>query len=350
MAALSAALCLILALTALSAPADARGRQHKLARFVAAKVPHAPRAIADVRLGGHLHATTSQARQPLLFGTFNGDDPYNGNVDRTDALEKRLNRRIGIVNWYQNWAGDDWIKAVHPDVFGAVTGSGRLPLLTWMPASSAASSKDQPDFRLKRIASGALDDYIRGFASDIRDLGTTVYLRPMHEFNGDWYPWGYGTNGNTPDDFVAAWRHIHDVFASVGATNVRWVWCANAESVPNVPQNQIERYYPGRKYVDVLSLDGYNWGSKRPEMGGYRTFKQIFQEPYNRLRALGDQPIWFAEVGSAPEGGSKAKWVRDMFATARQWKQLQAIVWFDQNKEEDWRAAPDDAVAAAFSA
>jgi beta-mannanase len=85
-------------------------------------------------------------------------------------------------------------------------------------------------------------------------------------------------------------------------------------------------------------------------MGGYRTFKQIFQAPYNRLRALGDQPIWFAEVGSAPEGGSKAKWVRDMFATARQWKQLQAIVWFDQNKEQDWRAAPDDAVAAAFSA
>jgi hypothetical protein len=349
-ASLTAALCLFAALLAITSQADARGRHadRKMAHFHASPSARTPqRATIDVRRS-RSRARASQAAD-VLFGTFNGDDPYNGNVDATNALERRLDRRIDIVNWYQNWSGDDWIKAVHPEVFGAVTGSGRKPMLTWMPSDGRNGGKDQPAYRLERIANGAMDDYIEWFASDLRDLKTTVYLRPMHEFNGDWYSWGYGVNGNTPDDFVAAWRRMHDIFERVGADNVRWVWCANAESVPDTRANRIENYYPGRKYVDVLSLDGYNWGSTRPDMGGYRSFRKIFREPYERLQALGNQPIWLAEVGTAPEGGDKAQWVRNMFATARRWKQLRAIVWFDQDKERDWRAAPNDVVAAAFS-
>jgi hypothetical protein len=36
-----------------------------------------------------------------------------------------------------------------------------------------------------------------------------------------------------------------------------------------------------------------------------------------------------------------------MWATARTMPRLKALVWFDQNKEEDWRALP---VASAFAA
>jgi len=316
------ALCLALVLSAVASEAGARVRPAQLATF------------DDMR--------------PVIFGTFSGD-PYDGNVDKTDALEQQIGRRIGIVNWFQNWSGDEWTKEVHPEIFAAVTGSGRLPMLTWMPSDgNARPANDQPEYRLQRIADGALDDFIAQFARDLRDLGTTVYVRPMHEMNGDWYPWGGMTNANTPREFRRAWRHMHDVFEREGATNVRWVWSPLAESVPNVRRNRLERYYPGRRYVDVLALDGYNWGSTRPDMGGYRSFREIFRRPYKRLRALGNQPIWLAEVGTAPEGGDKAEWVRGMFATAKRWNKLEAIVWFDQDKERDWRAAPNDAVAAAF--
>ena len=54
-----------------------------------------------------------------------------------------------------------------------------------------------------------------------------------------------------------------------------------------------------------------------------------------------------AEVGSAAQGGDKAAWVRDMWATARAMPRIEALVWFDQDKEEDWRALP---VASAFAA
>ena len=75
------------------------------------------------------------------------------------------------------------------------------------------------------------------------------------------------------------------------------------QSVPDSPANRLERYYPGADYVDVLALDGYNWGASHP---GVRRLavasSEVFGAGYDRLRALGPQPIWIAEVGSAPRG------------------------------------------------
>jgi beta-mannanase len=151
----------------------------------------------------------------------------------------------------------------------------------------------------------------------------------MHEMNGDWYPWA-----GEADDFRAAWRHLHDVFERAGADNVRWVWCVNSTDARG---RRLERFYPGPRYVDMLAMDGYNWGSTKPEWGGWQSFREVFADVYHRLRKLGDQPIWVAEVGSAPEGGDKARWVRAMWETAERWDRLKAIVWFDVDKERDWR-------------
>jgi hypothetical protein len=274
-----------------------------------------------------------------MFGAHTDGAVYDGSVDRIDALQHRLDRRIGIAHWYQQWGGNDWVKAFHPELFRTVASSDRLPLLTWEPWDPAAGS-DQPRFAPGRIARGDFDDYIEHWARGVRNLDTKVFLRPMHEMNGDWYPWG----GGDPGAYRAAWRHLHDVFERVGADNVRWVWCVNNYDTTGTP---MERYYPGRQYVDVLAMDGYNWGSTKPEWGGWQSFRNVFQSAFRRLRDLGDQPIWIAEVGSAPEGGDKAEWVRNMWDTARQWDRLKAIVWFDLNKERDWRAGP---VANAFRA
>jgi hypothetical protein len=146
------------------------------------------------------------------------------------------------------------------------------------------------------------------------------------------------------------WRHVVDVARGAGATNIKWVWCPLTEDVPNTRGNHFERYYPGRSYVDVLSLDGYNWGAATPQFGGWRSFHKIFAKPYRRIKRLGPQPIWIAEVGSATEGGSKAAWVRDMFKRARSMNRLSAIVWMDtiDAREGDWRMRSPADVLAAF--
>jgi beta-mannanase len=287
------------------------------------------------------------ASHKVQFGVHTDGDPYSGHVRNVEQLGRRLRRPIDIVSWYQQWRGE-WISQVHQHVIGAVTNSGRTPLLTWEPWDPNGGGAWQADFQLQRIARGEYDWMIRQWADGLAAAGSTIYLRPMHEMNGNWYPWGGTVNGNTTRQYRAAWRRIHRIFGRRGADNVRFVWSPLNVDVPATRANRMERYYPGDRYVDVLALDGYNWGAGGP--GGWASFRQVFEGAYRRIARIGPQPIWIAEVGSAPGGGDKAAWVRDMWRTAAGWRRLKAIVWFDLNKERDWRTDSTPAVAKAFTA
>ncbi|HVF76882.1 MAG TPA: glycosyl hydrolase [Solirubrobacteraceae bacterium] len=283
--------------------------------------------------------------QSLQFGAWTPGDPYDGNVNGAAALETATGRHVDIVNWYQNWGGGDWISSVQNHALNAATGGGRTPMITWEPWAPGAGT-DQPRFRLSRIAAGEFDAYITTWALALKATGSPVHLRPMHEMNGDWYPWSGAVNANSPALYVQAWRRMVDIFRRLGATNVRFVWSPNNVDVP--ASNTMESYYPGTSYVDVLAVDGYNWGSGTPGHGGWQSFSSVFMGAYDRLKALGPQPIWIAEVGTSSDGGDKAAWIRDMFAQAGRMDRLQAIVWFNEDKERDWRAAPSPEIASAF--
>ena len=102
------------------------------------------------------------------------------------------------------------------------------------------------------IASGAHDAHITDWATRLADWGSPVMLRFGHEMNGNWYPWAEGVNGNGAGDYVAAWRHVHDIFTRAGADNVQWVWNPN---VPYYGSTPLDGLYPGADYVDVVALD-----------------------------------------------------------------------------------------------
>jgi hypothetical protein len=278
-----------------------------------------------------------------LFGAYVPPAPEAG-MGAVEQLEAALGRRVDVVLWYQHWGG--WGARFDPAWVARASTGGRLPLLTWEPWSPGAP--DQPLYRLSRIADGAFDAYAELWARELRAYGRTVYLRPMHEMNGSWYPWAGSVNGNSADDFVRAWRRLHDIFSRAGATNVRWVWSPNAEDVPATPENAFERYYPGSRYVDVLALDGYNWGTSVAGLGGWRSFDAVFRSAYERITRLGSQPVWIAETASDAAGGDKAAWVRDMFASLREYPRIRAVVWFHTVKERDWRATSAPDVAASF--
>ena len=292
-----------------------------------------------------VHALAGAPASRLLFGAYAPVDPDNGRTDTIAALEGATARPVDIAHWYQPWGSRDWIVSVQREVLDAVIGTGRTPLITWEPWDPRNKTPYQPAFSLARIAGGTYDGYIAQWADKLRDVGRPVYLRPMHEMNGSWYPWANGINANSPERYIAAWRHIVDIFRGHGASNVRFVWSPNHLDMSG---NHMESFYPDAGYVDVLAMDGYNWGATMPQNGGWQTFREVFQNAYDRLAKLGPQPIWITEVGSAPEGGDKAAWVRDMFAKAARMSRLRAIVWFNENKERDWRADATPRVAAAF--
>lgn len=246
----------------------------------------------------------------------------------------------GIQGWYESWAGDTPFDTARAN---AARAAGALPMLTWEPWSPDGGV-NQPDYALGRIAEGDHDAYITAFAHQVHDWGGVLALRFAHELDAPTYPWGVGVNGNTAAQAVAAWRHVHDLFAAAGA-DVVWVWCVNVHLNGHADYAPL---YPGDDDVDWVSLDGYNGGSVLP-WGGWRTPDQVFGTNLDDLAALTHKPQAITEVGSAEEGGDKAGWVHDLFPFVIE-RHVRALVWFDVAKEADWRIDSSPSAAAAFRA
>jgi len=236
---------------------------------------------------------------------------------------------------------------------------GAIPMLNWSSMSSPLAV-DEPNFRLAKLAGGAFDEYIRSFALAAKAWGHPFFLRFDWEMNGNWFPWAQGANGNDAADFVAAWRHVHDIFTSVGATNVTWVWCPNVD--PYHEFGNLAALYPGSAYVDWTCLDGYTFGTRAGSKkvggmptggGGWSTFNQIFSSTYSQIvnTIAPEKPLMIGEVASSEHGGSKAEWIANALAQVPiAYPRMRAIVWFDWAREGyDWPIETSGSSTAAFS-
>jgi len=269
----------------------------------------------------------------------------------TESLEQNLQVRVKVISWYQAWGSG--FSNCFPEISEEAHRRSLRPLITWEPwklpleLPAGTPPHAQPDYSLEKILSGAYDDYVRHWARCLSQVAKPVFLRPMHEMNGNWYPWGGTVNGNNPAAFKQAWKHMRHLFRQEKATNVLWVWCPFAHSVPDTPGNSMERYFPGKSEVDWLALDIYNHSSQG---SCWQSFSRIFDGTYRRLCALApDKPVMIAEIGCAEEGGDKATWIREALqALTEKYKRVQVLVWFNVNKECDWRIESSPQALRAF--
>ena len=170
--------------------------------------------------------------------------------------------------------------------------------------------------------------------------------------NGNWFPWNEGQNGNQSGDFVAAWRHVHDIFSSVGANNVTWVWCPNVD--PEGVLHDLGSLYPGDKYVDWTGLDGYNWGTNPANPDRWRSFNELYESTYHRIVdaiAPSSKPMLIGEMGSTEDGGSKADWIEEaLTAIPTDYTQIHGLLWFDTYDDGmDWPIETSASSANAFA-
>ena len=56
------------------------------------------------------------------------------------------------------------------------------------------------------------------------------------------------------------------------------------------------------------------------------------------------------EVASSEAGGDKTSWIADFFAAMRRRPDIRAFVWFDHDKETDWRITSSETARSAFAA
>ena len=263
--------------------------------------------------------------------------------------EKQLGHPVQLLSIYQAW--ESKYRNFYARELRDIHRLGRTALITWEPWElplPGKSQQDQPCFGLQSILGGKYDDYIWSWARASKSAGIPYLLRPMHEMNGNWYPWCGTVNQNQPEEYVEAWRYLHGVFRAAGATQVAWVWCPYASSYPDSPKNAISCYYPGDAYVDWVALDGYNWGGSQP-WSRWQSFGEIFASAYNTVTRLTDKPLFVAETASTEIGGNKSDWIRSALATVEEsFPRIEGIVWFNVQKECDWRIDSSEEALRAF--
>ena len=227
--------------------------------------------------------------------------------------------RPGVVVYYSGW--QEPFQARFAEVVGR---HDAVPLVQIDPTGIS----------LTAIASGRYDAYLRTYAAAVKAFGGKVILSFGHEMNGNWYSWAY--QHTSPAAFVAAWRHIVDVFRAAGTQNVTWLWTVNIiQPSQHIPSPA--RWWPGRSYVNWIGVDGYyldpSW-----------TFASLFGPTIKAVRTLTLDPILISEVGAAPAAGKPAK-IANLFAGVRAYGLL-GFVWFDASTHRDYRITSPAAFAA----
>src|SRR3954469_6051550 len=216
--------------------------------------------------------------------------------------------------------------------------SGRLPMMTWEPWNHTTPSANP--YSLQEIAAGKFDAYLSAQGKALAAVGAPVAVRFAHEMNGTWYPWGLGVNGNTAADYVAAYRHVHDVLTEAGASNVVWVWSPiTVIARPDVP---LAPFYPGDEYVDWVGLSVYfsspgaTYAADVPP-----TLRQLDQ-------FAPAKPLYVTETSVLP-GPNRPAMIRDLISGLLTIPNLVGVTWFNHDTNHDYRIDNDPEAATELA-
>jgi Glycosyl hydrolase family 26 len=256
---------------------------------------------------------------------FSDSDQESGIV----AFEHAIGRKLAIDSLYVAWRDPMPVALARWDLR-----SGRIPMISWAGASSA------------RLLTGTYDPQIRAQALRLKSLPGPVMLRYFPEMNNP----AVAEITGSPAEFIAAWQHLYDVFASVGATNVHWVWNPSGSGFST---GSAQRFYPGAAYVNWIGADGYNWAPKL-QGSAWRSFSDIFSAFYQWAEHEG-KPLLVGEFGVTERApGEKAAWFRQ---AGRQlpakFPRIRAIVYFNSvhtnfGVQFDWKVTSSPAALTAF--
>lgn len=259
-----------------------------------------------------LNSMTALRNPPaMLFGIYDGGFPNT--FAGMEQLEERVRYRFPIISFYSAW-GDKPDQQFPTRMVESINRMGSVPLITWEPwvvdfderqRTNLPGRAEREYATLRSIARGDYDFYIVAWAKKAAAYKRPIFIRFAHEMNDPYrYPWG-PQNGNRPDDFVAAWKHVHFIFQKMSATNVLWIWS------PHISMPWFEYYYPGPEYVDWIGIGVLNYGTVA-SWSRWWSFHQILEKAYPALLKL-NKPIMISELGTIGTGGDVYEWYKQAF-------------------------------------
>jgi hypothetical protein len=318
----------------------------------------APRAI-DQSVLAPIPDAPPRSAAPLYWGAHIGDhltgEEAPWDMSALAEFERSVGKGLSLVGFSSPFA--DCTRA--PCVFYPFPTTpmenlrryGAIPFFSWGVEAVGLPPLEQPEFQLSDVSDGRYDAYIRRFATHAKGWGQPFFLRFNWEMNGDWFLWAEQRNDNQPGDYIESWRHVHDIFTAVGATNATWVWCPNVD--PEGFQQDLSLLYPGDEYVDWTCLDGYNWGPGSPaNPRPWRSFAELYDRSYRQIveEIAPGKPMIIGEFASSDYGGDKASWIRDaLIRIPAKYDQIRGLLWFNVNdRKSRWPLETSPAAVEAF--
>lgn len=248
-------------------------------------------------------------------------------IDRLHDVERGLNVRFPMVHRFH-----DLDSPIPTADERALLAEGRILQIS---LDARFYSRPNDVVRWSDIAVGKYDALLRAQARGVASLREPVFLTFDHEPD---LPRRLGLG--TPAEFVAAWRHVHALFDSAGATNAVWVWVVTGS--PETA-NLAARTYPGNDVVDWISWESYNASGcreYRTDPARFRSFAETTLSFLRHLRAVrtslgidASKPMMISEAGSVVYPNDPtltASWYQQIPAVLAAHPQIKAIGLWDR--------------------
>lgn len=97
-----------------------------------------------------------------------------------------------------------------------------------------------------------------------------VLFRPFHECTGKWFWWG--TERCSDEEYIKLYRLTHEYLSKQkGVNNILWVY--NTDRVSS--EEEYTKRYPGNDYIDLCSMDFYDYENYKPDVLKARLSKSL---------------------------------------------------------------------------
>ncbi len=258
----------------------------------------------------------------LHWGIFENGAP----VDFTELkkIEQRLDVTVPILLYYTAILEN---RDMHPKLPTALMNAkkeGRTLELTLQTMEQTPGKGNM----VYDVLDGKYDTYLKNYAKVVANYGEPILFRLGNEMNGDWCVYSSHHTSRDTDIYKAFYLYVYQIFRSVGADNVIWVWNPNGKAFPNYKWNDELCYYPGDWYVDVVGITSYNTGNYY-KGEDWIEFSEMYDSLYQKYIRQYEKPLMITEFSSSSVGGSKEAWVADMFRNIVKYDRIKIAVWWD---------------------
>lgn len=308
-----------------------RMRTHR-AKIVALIAVLTITAIA-VAVGAGARPRNSVNPRRIMLGTSMSWNNGETGMDAIARVEGQIGRKLGAVRVFVPWDGFNnfpspfhtWLRdSDHKMYFSVKSLRTNGSIVQWADIARA-----QPGDRLY--------DDILTWANDIKGYGERIFFIFNHEPEAK-----VSDPMGTSAEYVAAWRHIVDIFRSQGVTNARYTWVMTDYAYHLVGTNDdrnADKWYPGDAYVDQIGSDPYNWYTCRGDKnatwrsleGMVQAFKAFGAEHPDKFMVLAE----FGSIEDPKDPGRKGRWLQEAVDLFRRpgYEMFRALLYFDSDDQ-----------------